>query len=106
MPSRKTAFDFSSRVDFDFKWSPGGNSGLGIYYPGTGDAGYTGMEIQILDSADPKYTDFKDYQFNRSLNGRAVIENAQLPGVSARGSIGLQSHGSAIDFANLWIKEF
>lgn len=40
-----------------------------------------------------------------SLNGRAVIENAQLPGVSARGPIGLQSHGAAIDFANLWIKE-
>jgi Domain of Unknown Function (DUF1080) len=40
-----------------------------------------------------------------SLNGRTVIEEAQLPGVPARGAIGLQHHGSAIDFANLWIKE-
>ena len=40
-----------------------------------------------------------------SLNGRVVIDNAPLPGVPARGSIGLQSHGAAIDFANLWIKE-
>jgi hypothetical protein len=40
-----------------------------------------------------------------SLNGRVVIENAQLPGVSAKGAIGLQHHGAAIDFANLWIKD-
>ncbi len=40
-----------------------------------------------------------------SLNGRVVIENAQLLGVPARGPIGLQHHGAAIDFANLWVKE-
>jgi hypothetical protein len=40
-----------------------------------------------------------------SLNGRVVIENAQLPGVPAKGPIGLQHHGAAIDFANMWIKE-
>jgi hypothetical protein len=40
-----------------------------------------------------------------SLNGRVVIDNAQLPGVPAKGPIGLQHHGSAIDFANFWIKE-
>lgn len=40
-----------------------------------------------------------------SINGRVVIENAPLPDVPARGGIGLQHHGTAIDFANLWIKE-
>ena len=40
-----------------------------------------------------------------ALNGRVVIENAQLPGIPAKGAIGLQHHGSAIDFANLWIKD-
>lgn len=39
-----------------------------------------------------------------SLNGRVVVENAKLPGLPAKGPIGLQSRGSAIDFANLWIK--
>jgi hypothetical protein len=39
-----------------------------------------------------------------SLNGRVVIENAQLPGIPAKGAIGLQHHDSAIDFANFWIK--
>ena len=40
-----------------------------------------------------------------TLNGRVVIDKAQLPGVPAAGPIGLQHHGTAIDFANLWIKE-
>jgi hypothetical protein len=39
------------------------------------------------------------------INGKVVIENAQLPGVPEEGAIGLQHHGQAIDFANLWIKE-
>ncbi len=40
-----------------------------------------------------------------TLNGQLVIENAQLPDVPKDGPIGLQHHGQAIDFANIWIKE-
>jgi hypothetical protein len=40
-----------------------------------------------------------------SLNGRVVIDNAQLPDIPAKGPIGFQHHGQAIDFANVWIKE-
>ncbi|HVJ46141.1 MAG TPA: DUF1080 domain-containing protein [Luteolibacter sp.] len=40
-----------------------------------------------------------------SLNGRVVIENAQLPDLPAKGPIGLQHHGQAVEFANLWVKE-
>jgi sugar lactone lactonase YvrE len=39
------------------------------------------------------------------LNDKTVIENAQLPGVPARGPIALQHHGDPIQFANLYIKE-
>jgi len=39
------------------------------------------------------------------LNGETVIENAQLPGLAARGPIALQHHGDAIEFANLYIRE-
>ena len=34
---------------FGFKMEPGGNNGVGIRAPLTGDAAYQGMEIQILD---------------------------------------------------------
>ncbi|MFK7850382.1 MAG: family 16 glycoside hydrolase [Akkermansiaceae bacterium] len=40
-----------------------------------------------------------------TLNGEKVIHEAQLPGIPEEGPIGLQHHGSAIDFANIWIKE-
>ncbi len=39
------------------------------------------------------------------LNGKLVLENAQLPGVKPRGPIALQNHGDPIQFANLYIKE-
>jgi hypothetical protein len=40
--------DFIVRVEF--KLPPGGNNGLALRYPGTGDAAYTGMmESQVLD---------------------------------------------------------
>ena len=39
------------------------------------------------------------------LNNQTVIENAQLPGVPARGPIALQHHGDPIQFANIYIKE-
>lgn len=54
-------------LDFEFKLPPGGNNGLGIHYPGTGDGAYTGMELQVLDNSAEKYSDLKDYQFHGSL---------------------------------------
>jgi len=40
-----------------------------------------------------------------NLNGKTVIENAQLPGVPKSGPIALQHHGSAIEFRNIRIRE-
>ena len=46
--------DFIARLNF--KLPPGGNNGLAIRYPGSGDGAYTGMcELQVLDTEDPKY---------------------------------------------------
>jgi hypothetical protein len=39
-----------------------------------------------------------------NLNGRQVVDGATLPGVPARGPIGLQDHGSPLEFANLYIR--
>lgn len=54
-------------LEFDFKLPPAGNNGIGIHYPGKGDAAYAGMEIQVLDNSSPKYKDLKDYQFHGSI---------------------------------------
>ncbi|PHR95836.1 MAG: hypothetical protein COA78_29490 [Blastopirellula sp.] len=39
------------------------------------------------------------------LNGKTVIENAQLPGVPESGPIALQHHGCKVEFANIFIRE-
>jgi hypothetical protein len=64
----QTDKEYSSYVlEFEFKLTPGANNGLGIHYPGQGDAAYTGMEIQILDNTHPKYAKLKDYQYHGGL---------------------------------------
>lgn len=65
-------------LEFDFKLPPGGNNGLGIHYPGTGDGAYSGMELQILDNTDPKYANLKDYQFHGSLYTLAAAKKEGL----------------------------
>ncbi len=39
-----------------------------------------------------------------TLNGQLVIDNATLNEMPATGPIGLQHHGQAIDFANIWVR--
>jgi hypothetical protein len=39
------------------------------------------------------------------LNGETVIDNARLPGIPAKGPIGLQHHGDPVEFRTLFIKE-
>ncbi|MBY0503856.1 MAG: DUF1080 domain-containing protein [Bryobacteraceae bacterium] len=45
--------DFILRLEY--KLSPGGNNGVGIRTPLTGDAAYVGMEIQVLDDQHAMY---------------------------------------------------
>jgi hypothetical protein len=58
------------KVRFEFKLPPGGNNGLAIRYPGTGDTAYVGMcEVQILDDTDAKYVALDPRQYCGSLYG-------------------------------------
>jgi len=54
-------------LEFEFQLTPGANNGLGIHYPGSGDAAYTGMELQIIDNTADKYKNLKDWQFHGSV---------------------------------------
>jgi hypothetical protein len=64
--------------DFEFKLPPGGNNGIGIHYPGTGDAAYTGMEVQVLDDSSEKYKDIKPYQTHGSIYTMVPAKKAPL----------------------------
>ncbi|HWE40532.1 MAG TPA: DUF1080 domain-containing protein [Isosphaeraceae bacterium] len=61
--------DFVLRLEY--RTRAGGNSGVFIRAPRSGDPAYTGMEIQILDDDDPKYRDLKPGQYCGSVYGVA-----------------------------------
>jgi hypothetical protein len=70
-------------------------------------AGVTPKEV--ADAALGKWNRFvitmQDDRVTIDLNGKRIIENAQLPGVPKKGPIGLQHHNEAVEFANLFIRE-
>lgn len=56
-------------LDFEFQLTPGANNGIGLRYPGSGDAAYAGMEIQVLDDGHEKYKDNQPWQYHGSVYG-------------------------------------
>jgi len=66
-------------VRLEFRLPPGGNNGLAIRYPGSGDTAYVGMcELQVLDSEHPKYASLDPRQFHGSVYGMAAAERGYL----------------------------
>ena len=69
--------DFIARLDF--KLPPGGNNGLAIRYPGSGDGAYVGMcELQVLDTEDPHYTKIDPRQTHGSAYGMVPAHRGYL----------------------------
>ncbi len=83
-------------LDFEFKLAPGGHSGLGIHYPGTGDGAYTGMEIQILDNSSTQDKDLNAAQFNGSIYKLAPAKNSGLKPIGEWNHERVSVLGSAI----------
>ncbi len=134
-------------LTFEFRVSPGGNSGIFIRAPHQGDPAYSGIEIQVLDDYAEKYANLKSWQYTGSLygvvsaksgssykanqwqkmkiicdgpdikvslNGTGIIDANLIdhmwqedshPGLKRRmGFIGLQAHGSKVEYKNIIIK--
>ncbi|MBL9142526.1 MAG: DUF1080 domain-containing protein [Verrucomicrobiaceae bacterium] len=69
----KELTDFTVRLEI--KLSPGGNNGLAIRYPGTGDTAYVGMcELQVLDDNAPKYAKLDERQYHGSAYGMVAAK--------------------------------
>jgi hypothetical protein len=66
-------------VRFEFKLPPGGNNGLAIRYPGSGDTAYVGMcELQVLDSEHPQYATLDARQYHGSAYGMVPAQRGFL----------------------------
>ncbi len=59
-------------LKLEYKLEAGGNSGVFIRSPRTGDPAYSGIEIQILDDDDARYRDLKPFQYCGSVYGIAA----------------------------------
>jgi hypothetical protein len=69
--------DFIARLNF--KLPPGGNNGLAIRYPGSGDGAYTGMcELQVLDTEDARYEKIDPRQAHGSAYGMVAAHRGYL----------------------------
>ncbi|MEO8428095.1 MAG: DUF1080 domain-containing protein, partial [Verrucomicrobiota bacterium] len=69
--------DFVARLEF--KLPPGGNNGLAIRYPGSGDTAYVGMcELQVLDNSAEQYKKLDPRQFHGSAYGMAAARREFL----------------------------
>jgi len=66
-------------VRLEFRLPPGGNNGLAIRYPGSGDPAYTGMcELQVLDSEHSKYATLDPRQYHGSAYGMVAAHRGFL----------------------------
>ncbi|NOX87429.1 MAG: DUF1080 domain-containing protein, partial [Calditrichaeota bacterium] len=57
------------KLSLEFRVPAGGNSGVFIRAPHSGDPAYTGMEIQVLDDYAPVYANLKPWQYTGSIYG-------------------------------------
>ncbi len=67
------------QVRFEFKLPPGGNNGLAIHYPGSGDTAYVGLcELQVLDNEHEKYAKLDPRQYHGSAYGLVAAHRGYL----------------------------
>jgi hypothetical protein len=66
-------------VRLEFKLPPGGNNGLAIRYPGSGDTAYVGMcELQVLDNSAEQYKKLDPRQYHGSAYGMVAAHREFL----------------------------
>ena len=95
--TEKSYSDF--KLDFEYKLPPGGNNGVILRYPGSGDGAYVGMgEVQILDDDAPQYAGKLDArQANGSLYGVAAAHRGCLRPTGQWNFMSIAAKGSALE---------
>ncbi|WP_422930269.1 3-keto-disaccharide hydrolase [Singulisphaera sp. PoT] len=100
--------DFTLKLEF--RVEKGGNSGVFIRSPHSGDPAYSGMELQVLDDDDDQYKTLKPFQYTGSVYGVVAAKrgHTKAPGewnqmeITAKGSkITVKLNGTTIVDADL-----
>ena len=74
--TEKEYADFIARLEF--KLPTGGNNGLALRYSGEGPPHVEGLELQVLDSEDPKYAKLDPRQYHGSVYGLVPAHRGYL----------------------------
>ena len=78
--TKKEYSDFIFR--FEFKLTPGSNSGIGVRLPKTDEykqaPAYAGIELQVLHNKADKYSDLSSYQYHGSIYGVKAARRGAL----------------------------
>ena len=64
---QSTAMYSDFELRFEYRLSPGSNSGVAVRYPGLGNPSLVGLEIQLLDDRSEKYQTIQPQQATGSL---------------------------------------
>ncbi len=83
-------------LSLEYKLQAGGNSGVFIRSPQTGDPAYTGMEIQILDDDDSRYAELKPYQYCGSVYGVIAAKRGSTKGPGEWNTLTVRAVGPKI----------
>ncbi len=87
--------DFTAQVEF--KLPPGGNNGLALRYPGTGDPSISGLcEVQVLDDTSPQYAKIDPRQRCGSVYGAIPAAPGYLRPVGEFNSMQVTAQGSKV----------
>jgi hypothetical protein len=85
-------------VRLEYKLPPGGNNGLAIRYPGTGQPSTQAMcEIQILDDTANQYTKLDPRQFNGAAYGMVAPHRGYLRPVGEWNYMEVTARGSRLE---------
>ncbi|SFI06487.1 family 16 glycoside hydrolase [Planctomicrobium piriforme] len=64
----RTEADYSDfELRLEYRLQAGGNTGIGLRCPSSGNPTFTGLEIQLLDDGSPKYADLRADQYTGSI---------------------------------------
>jgi hypothetical protein len=84
-------------IRLEYKLPKGGNNGLAIRYPGTGQPSTQAMtEIQILDDDDAKYAKLDPRQYNGSAYGMVPAQRGYLRPVGEWNFMEVTAKGSTL----------
>ena len=94
LSTERTYGDFVLKLEYRLR--AGGNSGVFLRSPRSGDPAYTGMEIQVLDDEDARYKSLQPFQYCGSIYGVVAAERGHTKPAGEWNMMEIRAEGSKV----------